>query len=137
MRSPLFRPGQWDPHVPPELKEPFPWAHPNYPRSLHPFREPRTSVMFGVAVVAAGLSMFLVTVGQWRESGEGAAIAAGTFTLVLFGAIGGWAVYLGSTRMRWKRRFTDHMGFSPFDRAPGQEAPGPQGHAGPEGGSSP
>ncbi len=114
----LYFPGQWDTHVPADLKEPFPWAHPNYPKSFHPFSRPAGTLAFGVAVMVAGVFLGVTAFLGTPNPGEPGAVATGIFLLLIFGGVGLWGVILGGVRMGWQRRFTKRMGFSPFDRRP-------------------
>lgn len=116
--SMLHRPGQWDHHVPSDLKEPFPWAHPNYPNSIHPFSKPIGTFLFGVAVILMGLAAGGVAYGSWLRTGDEGAIWAGAFGVGTFGLVGLWGAFVGARRLKWQRRFTRVMGFSPFSQRP-------------------
>ncbi|MFJ6000815.1 hypothetical protein [Arthrobacter sp. NPDC092385] len=130
MSAPLWRPQQWDAHVPPHLKEPYPWAHPNFRGSFHPFGNPRDTVVFGAALVLAGVVLTGMAIGGYGRDGDPAALWVGALILVVLGVLGGWAMHLGLTRLRWIRRFTAEYGFSPFDRRPGDvPRPGVPGHS--------
>lgn len=118
MRRDRYHPGQWDPHVPADLREPFRWAHPNAPRSTHPFSRPIGTLMFGVAMVVAGVGLSGSTLAHGVASREGEALFAGISLLMIFGGVGAWAVVLGAIRLAWQRRFTRRFGFSPFERSP-------------------
>jgi hypothetical protein len=118
MGAGLYRPGQWNDHVTPDLKEPFPWAHPNYPNSFHPFSRPTGTLAFGAALTLFGLLAGGTALTAWAQTGDSGAFWAGLFALAVFVGIGLWGVTLGVTRLRWQRRFTQQMGFSPFERRP-------------------
>lgn len=118
MSAPLWRPGQWDTHVPPHLTEPYPWAHPNAKGSFHPFGNPRNAVLFGTALVLAGVVLAGMAIAGYGRDGDPAALWVAALLLVMFAGIGAWAMHVGMARLRWIRRFAAEYGFSPFDRRP-------------------
>ncbi|MDQ0736137.1 phage holin family protein [Arthrobacter agilis] len=118
MTAPLWRPRQWDAHVPPHLKEPYPWAHPNHKGSFHPFGNPRNTLLFGVALLAGGVFLAITAVGGYARDGDAAALWVAALMLVGLGGTGVWGMRLGLARLRWIRRFREAYGFSPFDRRP-------------------
>jgi hypothetical protein len=118
--APPWRPQQWDPHVPPHLKEPYPWAHPNFRGSFHPFESPRSSVLFGAGLLLAAVVLMGIATAQYLGEGDPVALWTGALLLVMFGGVGAWVMHLGLTRLRWIRRFRAEYGFSPLDRQPGE-----------------
>ncbi|GAB3534369.1 hypothetical protein GCM10027403_10080 [Arthrobacter tecti] len=120
MHSRYFTPRQWNPYVPAELKEPFAWAHRDDPVQRRsnvdgvqfPFRSPLAILLCGCVLLV--LSIIGITLLSFSTASAGMTVLAGVFF------IGGsvFVVYIGVARMRWERRFTQRMGFSPFDRRP-------------------
>jgi hypothetical protein len=120
MSAPLWRPQQWDAHVPPDLKEPFPSAHPNSRQGIHPFSNPRNTALFGVALVLMGVVIAAGAVSRFAGTGEAGALVVGSMMLLGLGAVGAFGIHVGLARLRWIRRFREAYGFSPFDRQPGE-----------------
>ncbi len=127
MSAPLWRPRQWDAHVPPDLKEPYPSAHPNSRQGIHPFGNPRNTALFGVALVLMGVAIGLRGVVAFAGSGEAGALVVGAMMLLGLGAVGAFGIHVGLARLRWIRRFSETYGFSPFDRRPDEVRPSREG----------
>lgn len=121
MHSRYFVPRQWNSYVPTDLKEPFPWAHRDDAVQRRarvdsvpfPFRAP-------VAILVCGILLLIVSIAFTSVL---LALSLASVGMTVLGAvffIGGsmFVVWVGAARMNWQKRFTQHMGFSPFDRRP-------------------